>query len=104
MPNDLFEVVTSNFNQIFFGRKTFDIELVEGDDIYIPKRPGIVSIEGMVNNPGLIKYQKGWELGDYIDSAGGFHKDADKKEIFVYYAGGEAKRNRWFLSLSLLAL
>ena len=87
--------VAGNFKKILFGRTKYDIELVEGDEIVIPIKPGVVSLEGLVNSPGLIKFQKDWGLWDYIDAAGGLHRDADKDQIFVYYASGEAKEKKW---------
>ena len=37
-------------------------------------------------------------MADYIDSAGGYHTNADKSNIIVYYPGGEAKKDGWIFS------
>lgn len=90
--------IAGDFQNILSGRKKYDIELVEGDEVLIPKRPGFVSTEGMVNNPGIIKFQEGWGLWDYIQAAGGLHRDADKNEVYVYYASGNAKEKNWLIN------
>jgi len=90
--------ITGDFNKILYGASRYDIPLLDGDQLFIPEKPGVIVIEGLVNNPGLIKYQKGWSLADYIDSAGGYHTNADKSNIIVYYPGGEAKKDGWIFS------
>ena len=87
--------LSGDFNKILFGRIKYDIPLIDGDEITVPKTPGIIRVNGMVNNPGLIQYQKGWGVQNYISAAGGFHKNADKSLIDIYYASGEAKGKGW---------
>ena len=93
--------MVGNFRQTLFGRGRFDIPLVAGDEIFIPKRPGIVTVDGSVNAPGALKYQKGWSLGDYVGAAGGFSRDADKGAITVYYPNGTARFKGWLFSPSI---
>ena len=87
--------IAGNYDKIFFGRKRYDIELAAGDDIFIPGRPGVISVEGAVNNQSLIKFQKGWSVSDYIDVAGGYHRNADQREVVSHYASGDAKEKGW---------
>jgi len=67
-----------------------------GDSIHIPLRPGTVEVLGAVNNPGLIGYTPGESLGEFIEKAGGYTVYANKKDIFVIYPNGTAKRKTRF--------
>ena len=67
-----------------------NVLLEPGDRIYVPRRPANVLVFGEVNNPSALLYREGLSVRDYIRLAGGFGKFADKKEIFVIRANGEA--------------
>ncbi len=67
-----------------------DLILKDGDTLYIPKPPAAVSILGEVNNPGAICYQGRKGLNYYLEKAGGFSKDADKKYLYVIRPDGTA--------------
>jgi len=67
------------------------IVLIEGDNIFIPKNHNVIEVIGEVNSPGIIQYKKELSLMDYINIAGQFTKDGDKKTISVYYPNGESK-------------
>lgn len=69
--------------------KDFQIVLMDGDSLIIPKHPGIVQISGEVNRPGLVQYDKKKSLKDYIENAGGYTKYADKKNITIIFANGD---------------
>lgn len=92
--------VLSDFNNVKEGTKGGDFVLKHGDVIYIPKHPGVVSVEGFVFSPGLVKYTSGWSLKDYVDAAGGVKVDDvyEKGETVVYYPGGAADVDGWLLS------
>ncbi|MEO2069363.1 MAG: SLBB domain-containing protein [Desulfurobacteriaceae bacterium] len=66
----------------------YNILLEDGDQIFIPKKPGSVLVFGEVYNPSALVYRKGLKVRDYIQLAGGFTKDADKENIFVIKADG----------------
>jgi len=66
----------------------YNIVLEDGDRIYIPKVPGSVLVFGEVYNPSALVYRKGFTVRDYINLAGGFTRDADKKNVFVIRADG----------------
>jgi protein involved in polysaccharide export with SLBB domain len=65
-----------------------DIQLRAGDAIYVPKRPGIVVVDGSVYNPTGITYKPGKNAGWYLRQAGGPTAMADPKGIFVVRADG----------------
>lgn len=78
----------------------YDLELKEGDVIYIPSQNRVVSIKGTVQNELNIYYDEDHpNIGYYIDKAGGFNVRPWRKRIFVTYANGTSKRTKNFLFL-----
>ena len=66
-----------------------DIELEDGDVIFVPKKPNFVIVTGEVRNPGTFLWEKGKDAYDYIEIAGGFSKYADKGETYIIRSTGE---------------
>ncbi|MFZ0814313.1 MAG: SLBB domain-containing protein, partial [Candidatus Sulfotelmatobacter sp.] len=65
-----------------------DVQLRAGDTIYIPKRPGMILVDGAVYNPSGISYKPGKDAGWYLRQAGGPTAMANRKGIFVVRADG----------------
>ena len=65
-----------------------DVQLRAGDTIYIPKRPGMILVDGAVYNPSGISYKPGKDAGWYLKQAGGPTAMANRKGIFVVRADG----------------
>jgi protein involved in polysaccharide export with SLBB domain len=65
-----------------------DIQVRAGDKIYIPKKAGMVLVDGSVYNPTGITFKPGKDAGWYLMQAGGPTTAADKKSIFVIRADG----------------
>ena len=65
-----------------------DVQLRAGDTIYIPKRPGMVFVDGSVYNPTGITYKPGKDAGWYLKQAGGPTAMANRKGTFVIRADG----------------
>jgi protein involved in polysaccharide export with SLBB domain len=65
-----------------------DVQVRDGDTIYIPKKPGIVLVDGSVYNPTAITYKPGKNAGWYLGQAGGATNTADRKATFVVRADG----------------
>jgi polysaccharide export outer membrane protein len=65
-----------------------DIQVRDGDTIYIPKKPSLVLVDGAVYNPTAITYKSGRSTGWYLGQAGGSTELGDKKAIFVIRADG----------------
>ncbi|UCH63502.1 MAG: SLBB domain-containing protein [Fidelibacterota bacterium] len=74
------------------------LPVMHGDSIYVPSHPGVVLVTGEVYNPGLIHYKKGRSLREYIESAGGFTRDANKRDVSVIYANGDVKLKGYILT------
>ncbi|HIE53151.1 MAG TPA: hypothetical protein EYP85_15475, partial [Armatimonadetes bacterium] len=71
-----------------------DIELLEGDIVRIPRRPTVVFVWGAVNVPVSVPYQPGQKLEYYIERAGGYASDANKKQVIVVRYSGIAVHRR----------
>jgi protein involved in polysaccharide export with SLBB domain len=65
-----------------------DVQVRTGDSIFIPKRPGVVLVDGSVYNPTGVTYKPGKNAGWYLKQAGGATQTANKKSIFVIRADG----------------
>ncbi|UEG50267.1 SLBB domain-containing protein [Ferruginibacter lapsinanis] len=75
----------------------YDIVLQERDIIYIPEVNPFVTIQGRVQSPVKITFDKEYNrLMYYIDKAGGFGVKPWRKRIYVTYANGKSRRTRNF--------
>jgi len=78
-----------------------DVALRDGDELMIPKKATVVTVNGQVFNPTAISAQSGRSAKWYLSQAGGLTPIADKKAVFVIRADGSvlsAKNNSggWF--------
>ncbi len=65
--------------------------LMNGDDINIPRKQETISVVGALMHPTLIKYtptKKGGKYKYYINRAGGFAQDANRKNVLVARVDG----------------
>lgn len=88
----------------------YDIELENGDSIFLPQKSSVVNVIGAVMSEGSHIYDERFNYEDYIDMAGGYGRYADTSNIFVIKVDGSArklgrgfadwneKRNRWELA------
>ena len=69
-----------------------DLELLveAGDRLLIPRRGGVVVVEGEVHNPGAMPYEPGKPIARYIAEAGGPTRSADVEAIHVVMPDGRA--------------
>ena len=81
----------------------YNVFVADGDSVYVPEPPGVVKIEGEVNRQGLVQFIKGKSLGYYIERAGGFTYNANKRNVTVHYANGNVRQKKSFL-LPILAI
>lgn len=66
-----------------------DILLEPFDRIIIPTIPSGISVIGAIGSNGTLKYIPGKKVKDYIERAGNFTRQADKKETRLIKATGE---------------
>ncbi|NOS97984.1 MAG: sugar transporter, partial [Methylotenera sp.] len=65
-----------------------DVELEDGDRLYIPATPSTVSVMGTVYNQNAFLYKKGKTVSDYLDKAGGPTRDGDESDMYLVRADG----------------
>jgi len=68
----------------------FDIELEDGDNLYIPAKNNVIFVAGAVTVPGSFLYNESYDHDMYINKAGGFTKYADTKNMFILKVDGSA--------------
>lgn len=73
----------------------YDIILQDNDVVYIPEINPFVAVQGKVQSPIKITFDKEHtRLSYYIDKAGGFGIRPWRKRIYVTYANGKSRRTR----------
>lgn len=66
-----------------------DVEVRDGDIIYVPEKPTTVAVTGAVVVPSAVLYTPGKGVSYYVEHAGGFTNDAARDKILVIRATGE---------------
>lgn len=76
-----------------------DLPLEDGDRFFVPAKPDVVSVMGMVYNENSFIYRSGKSVGDYLAQAGGPTRDADADRIYLIRADGSvlSAQNQCFL-------
>lgn len=72
----------------------YDIELEEGDSLFIPEQPTSVQVMGSVYNSTAFVYEPSATISSSINKAGGTTKYADEDEVFVLKVDGSAVGRR----------
>ena len=98
---DQYQFVSINLEKIIAATSAskYDVQLQEGDILYIPTFNETVSVSGDVLYPVAVKYEEGATLKDYINQAGGFNNTALKSKAYVVEANGVVKRTHQFLGI-----
>lgn len=66
-----------------------DVVLEPGDRIYVPPTPSGISVLGAVGANGTLNFQGGKKVKYYVQRAGDFSSEADKKGLRLIRANGE---------------
>jgi protein involved in polysaccharide export with SLBB domain len=86
------------YKALKYRNSKHDIVLQASDVIFIPEINPFVSVQGSVQSPLKIAFDKEHtNLMYYVDKAGGFGIRPWKKRVFVTYANGKSRRTRTFL-------
>ena len=80
-------VITLKSLADFKGTK-YDLDLENGDELSVPKEPGIVHVLGEVFNPTSLLYEEDQTIEYYMSRVGGMTKEAEKKQVSVIRADG----------------
>ncbi|OHX12633.1 SLBB domain-containing protein [Chromobacterium sphagni] len=76
-----------------------DLELQDGDQVEIPRRPGTVNVLGAVYQSNAFIYRPQRSVSDYLALAGGVVDSGDKSSIYVLRADGtvaSSNNGNWF--------
>ena len=88
------------YRALRYKNSKHDIILQENDIIFVPEINPFVSIEGRVQSPLKLSFDKEHTgVGYYIDKAGGFGIRPWKRRIYVTYANKKSRRTKNFLFL-----
>ena len=74
------------------GRIDADIELLDGDRIFIPERTATLAVIGEVRRAASYSFKKEYELEDYLTLSAGLTLRADADNIYVVRADGSVFR------------
>lgn len=86
------------YNAMKYPNSKHDIVLQENDIVFIPEMNPFVTVQGKVQSPLKIAFDKEHtNLTYYIDKAGGFGIRPWRKRIYVTYANGKSRRTKSFL-------
>ncbi|RPH99026.1 MAG: hypothetical protein EHM72_12295, partial [Calditrichaeota bacterium] len=88
---DINEVVVDFYKLFVMKDAAEDVLLKDGDVIHVPKRPNVVYVSGRVSNSGGILFKSDAAAKYYIQKAGGFTWDADKRRAKVIKVNGEIR-------------
>ena len=69
-----------------------DMILRDGDRLIVPQYNGTVKINGAVMYANTVAYEKGKRISSYIDEAGGFADDANKRRAYIIYMNGKVAK------------
>jgi protein involved in polysaccharide export with SLBB domain len=75
----------------------YDLLLEDGDIIRVPKQLQTVKVTGEVLRPTNIVYSPNKSMKQYINGAGGFTYNANKKSAYIQYANGSVDAGSKFL-------
>ena len=82
-------------------KSIYDIELENGDTLFIPQNPQSLQTLGAVFNQATFVFDNTKGIPDYVAMAGGYTESADKDRIYILKVNGSAvrpERSRFFLS------
>ncbi len=86
-----------NFSRILEDSTSKEnVELADGDSIYVPRRPETVKVTGAVAVPGMLIHEPGKTASYYIEKTGGLTEKADGDRIRIVRVTGElTPASRW---------
>ena len=79
------------------GADKYNVEIMKGDEIVIPKYNSSITINGSVQQPTSLSYTPGLTFAAAINAAGGYSETAKRSKAYVYYANGKMATKKHFL-------
>ncbi|HEX2721733.1 MAG TPA: SLBB domain-containing protein, partial [Gemmatimonadaceae bacterium] len=75
-------------------RSRDNIQLLNGDSIFIPRFNAVVNVKGAVNSPVAVTYVPGANLEYYVRAAGGVTRKGDLRYAYVTQPNGKVEATR----------
>jgi protein involved in polysaccharide export with SLBB domain len=72
-------------------RSRDNLQLQNGDSIYIPRFNAVVNVKGAVNSPVAVTYVPGASLDYYVRAAGGITRQGDLRYAYVTQPNGKVE-------------
>jgi polysaccharide biosynthesis/export protein len=72
----------------------YDVPLQSGDRIHVPPHRSQVTVLGAVGRPGIVSYQPGLSVDDFVAVAGGYNRRADRNSVVVLRAASGSQLDR----------
>ena len=69
-----------------------DLILEPGDRIFVPERSSTITVSGQVLSPTSFSFNPSYKVRNYIELAGGYSEEADRKRTLIIYPNGIASR------------
>lgn len=88
-----------NLPKIIQHPNELDFQLIDGDNINIPRYKPSITVVGEVQYPTSHFFDKSLSVKDYLERSGGLKRNADKSRVYVVKANGEVFQPRntgWF--------
>ena len=79
-----------------------NIELSDGDYIYVPSKPNYVLVLGGVYNQISLPYRRNLTVEDYLQQVGGLKDNADINDIYIIKANGRVLSKKQFASINFV--
>ncbi|WP_233520578.1 SLBB domain-containing protein [Flocculibacter collagenilyticus] len=85
--------------RLMLGQTDYDIQLEDGDTLYVPTKKQSVNVIGEVNVATAHMHEDEYDLYEYIQKSGGFKSRADEDRIYIIKADGSVEvpsGNSWY--------
>ncbi|MGI2168938.1 SLBB domain-containing protein [Shewanella sp. MF05960] len=92
-----------DLNAIALNIDEANLDLEDGDALYVPPKNQTVSVMGQVQHPSTHRFKDGVTFDQYLDLSGGSRKRADDDRIYIIKADGSVampNESTWFTSSS----
>lgn len=77
-----------DLERVIAGDPAADLELLPGDQLFLPRRPESVTVVGAVFHEGSHRYNPTLSVQDYVELSGGADQRALERDIYVLKADG----------------
>ena len=77
-----------DLEKTMMGAENDNIELQDGDSVYVPIPKVHIRVVGEVGYPSNVLYKPGKNIAYYISQAGGFRQTSDLGRVMIRYANG----------------